>query len=207
MFYSDHVGQLSFYSAEASPPRVIDLAGVLCGPGQTVGFGGGTAARLSAVVADRWRAVALAAAFADRGVQAEIGTTDEGHPLVRTAFRIDLVELADRWLRGAVKSVPERFAVDGVILRLWALAAGHWSDAGYLFGLDPHSPQTHEPLADALTRAGVPVALLGARGGGPALRVTGARRLARLVELVGQPPRGIPAQQWPSVVRRAPVGV
>jgi hypothetical protein len=202
MFYSDRVGQLSFYSAEASPPRVIDLAGVLCGPGQTVGFGGGTAARLSAVLADRWRAVALAAACADRGVHAEIGVTDEGHPLMRTAFRVDLVELATRWTRGAVKSAPERFTLDGVTLRLWALAAGRWSESRYLFGLDPHNPQTHQPLADALTRAGVPVALLGVRGGGPALRVSGSRRLARLVELVGEAPRGIPAHDWPAIASR-----
>lgn len=199
------MGQLSFYSAEASAPRVADLAGVLCGPGRMVGFGAGTAARLSVVVEPRWRAVALVAAFAERAVRGVVTSTDDGRYLVRTAFRTDLVDLATRWLggppsgepAGPIKSVPERFAVDGVTLRLWALVAGQWSESGYLLGLDPDSPHTHRPLADALVRAGLPIALVDA--GGPALRVSGVRRLARLVELVGDAPSGVPGHDWPAV--------
>lgn len=194
------MGQLSFYSAEASPPRVADLAGVLCGPGEAVGFGGTTAARLSVALPQRWRAVALALACAERGVTADVTAAEDGNALVRTPFRVDLVDLAARWSRGAAKAVPEPFALDGVTLRLWALAAGRWSESGYLFGLDPRSPQTHEPLAAALVRAGVPVALLDERAGGPAVRVSGVRRLARLVELVGAAPPGVPAHDWPAAV-------
>lgn len=200
MFYSAAVGQLSFDSAEATPPSLADLAGVLCGPGQAVGFGGGAAARLSVVLADRWRAVALSAACAERGVDTVLSTSEDGHPLVRTAFRADLVPLAGRWLSGAAKSVPERFTLDGVTLRLWALVAGHWSESGYLFGLDPDCPRSHLPLVGALVRAGVPSALVGDQEGGPALRVSGLRRLARLVELVGEPPPGVPGHDWPAVV-------
>jgi hypothetical protein len=200
MFYSLGVGQLSFDSAEATPPRVADLAGVLCGPGQAVGFGGGAAARLSVVLADRWRAVALSSACAERGVDTVLTTSEDGHPLVRTAFRADLVPLAGHWLCGAVKSVPERFGLDGVTLRLWALVAGRWSESGYLFGLDPDCPRSHLRLVGALVRVGIPSALVEDQDGGPALRVSGVRRLARLVELVGDAPPGVPVHDWPSVV-------
>jgi hypothetical protein len=184
------VAQLSFYSAEACTPRVADLAGLLCGPGQAVSFGRGTAARVSVVVPERWRAGALARAFAERGVAAEVGISDEGHALVRTAFRVDLTALAASWLRGAVKAVPSGFDLDGAALRLWVLTAGRPAESGYLLGLDPHAPETHEPLQRALAMAGLPAALLGIRAGGPALRVVGRRRLARLLELVGDPPQG-----------------
>ncbi|RCW40191.1 hypothetical protein DFQ14_11271 [Halopolyspora algeriensis] len=192
------MGQLSFFSAEARLPRIADLAGILCGPGQAVGFGRGTAARLSVVVADTWRADSLVAACAERGVEAELGRSDEGYPLLRTAFRADLTELAGRWLRGAVKSVPSEFVPDGPVLRLWVLTAGH-PDAGggYSLGLDPHAPDTHAPLASALDRAGLPAKLVGPRGGGPVLRVSGRRRVERLAELVGPVPAGAVGRCWP----------
>lgn len=199
-------------------PRVADLAGVLCGPGQAVGFGAGTAARLSVVLAQRWRAAALVAECARRGVDAVASLTDDGEPFVRTAFRADLVGLATAWLpdpsggsrAGEGKRVPERFRIDGVTLRLWALVAGRWSEAGYLLGLDPLHPLTHEPLVTALALAGLPVVLVDAGAGGPAVRVSGVRRLARLVELVGAAPRGVPGHDWPAVVTgrrgRTPIG-
>ncbi|MEU6128650.1 hypothetical protein ABZ805_05690 [Saccharopolyspora sp. NPDC047091] len=191
--------QLSFFSAEARHPRVADLAGLLCGPGQAVGFGRGTAARLSVVVVDDWRARSLVRACDDRGVAAELGRSEEGHPLVRTAFRADLTGLAGQWLRGAVKSVPADFAPDGAALRLWALAAGRPVPGGYLLGLDPHAPETYEPLAVALARAGLPARCMGPRAGGPALRVTGRRRIERLAELVGPTPDGAIERTWPLV--------
>lgn len=202
------MGQLSFYSADANAPRVTDLAGVLCGPGQATGFGAGTAARLSVVLDQRPRARALLAACAERGVEAFAGPTEDGRVQVRTAFRTDLVDLAAAWLgdtpdgplTGTVKSVPERLRLDGVTLRMWALVAGRWSESGYLLGLDPVSPQTHQPLVDALVLAGLPVGLVDAAAGGPAVRVTGVRRLARLAELVGDAPPGLPAHDWPAVV-------
>lgn len=191
--------QLSFFSVDARPPAVDDLAGLLCGPGQAVRFGRGGAARLSVVVPDAWRVVALAAECATRGVIAELARSDSdgGLPLLRTAFRADLAELAATWIRGAVKAVPDGFVPDGPALRLWAQAAGRCDGRGYLLGLDPHAPDTHEPLAAALARAGLTPVPLGARGGGPALRITGRRRLNRLVELIGAPPDGAPDGVWP----------
>ena len=189
--------QLSLFSAEARRPQVRDLAGLLCGPGQTVGFGRGTAARVSVVVTELWRARSLVAACAERGVDAEVSSSEEGHPLVRTAFRADLTELATDWLRGAVKSVPAGFVPDGAALRIWTVAFGGFASGGYLLGLDPHAPSTHHPLASALTRSGLPARLTCPRGGTPALRLSGKRRLERLAELVGPTPAGAFERTWP----------
>lgn len=194
------MAQLSFFSAEANTPSVADLAGLLCGHGQVVSFGN-TAARLSVVVDEQWRADALAEAFAERGVEAELTVSEEEHPLVRTAFRADLIPLATAWTKGAVKAVPVGLTLDGARLRLWALAAGRWSDGGYLLALDPHAPDTHEPLGGALARCGLAATMLGARGGGPGLRVSGQRRLNRLAELVGLPPVEPAQAHWPVVSR------
>jgi hypothetical protein len=192
------VAQLSFFSAEAQEVRLDDLAGLLCGPAQVVRFGASATARLSIVLPDPSRAPALRDEAARRGVDTELTRSDSGSPVLRTAFRRDLVELATRWCRGAVKAVPEDFALDGALLRMWVLAAGVPDRrSGYLLGLDPHAPDTHQPLADALTRLGLPVMRLGPRGGGPALRIAGSRRLGRLAELVGPPPRLAPVRHWP----------
>jgi hypothetical protein len=194
------VAQLSFFSAEANPPALGDLAGLLCGQGQVVSFGG-TAARLSVVVDAPWRAEAIAAACAERGVDTELTTSEEGNPLVRTAFRADLIGFVVDWTRGAVKAVPPGLTLDGATLRLWAMAAGAWSDGGYLLTLDPRAPDTHEPLGGALARCGLAATMLGVRGGGPGLRISGQRRLNRLAELVGAPPKQAPQGEWPVVSR------
>ena len=188
---------MSFFSADARHPRVADLAGLLCGQGQVVSFAK-MAARLSVVVDEPWRAEALAAALVDRGIEPELATSDEGYPLVRTAFRSDLTGLACAWTKGAVKAVPAGSALDGPALRLWALAAGSWRDNGYFLGLDPRAPDTHEALAAAVSTAGLPVSLLGVRGGAPGLRLNGRRRLARLNELVGDPPTHAARPHWPT---------
>lgn len=198
MFYASAVGQLSFYSAEARQPGVADLAGLLCGPGQALGFARGTAARVSVVLEEPWRARPLSMACAERGVKADVGTTEEGRAMVRTAFRVDLTWLAADWLRGAAKAVPPDFQLDGAVLRLWALASGRWVESGYFLGLDPDAPGTHEPLRAALSASGLPSTLLDAPNGGPALRVIGRRRLARLAELVGSAPQGVEDRTWPA---------
>ena len=120
---------------------------------------------------------------------------------MRTPFRADLVPLAMAWTRGAVKAVPPGLALDGAALRLWAMAAGRASDGGYLLALDPHAPDTFEPLGGALARCGLAATMLGVRGGGPGLRVSGLRRLNRLAELVGGPPVESAQSHWPVVSR------
>jgi hypothetical protein len=106
---------------------------------------------------------------------------------------------ASTWIRGAVKAVPEGFTLDGPTLRLWALAAGVPDRrAGYLLGLDPFAPQTHVPLAAAVTALGLPTLRLGPRGGGPALRISGIRARRRLAELVGEAPESAILDYWPT---------
>jgi hypothetical protein len=192
------VSQLSFFSAESVPPAVADLTGLLAAAGQVVMVGGG--ARLSVVVDERWRAQALAEMITEAGLEAEIARTDEDNPLVRTAVDVRLVGIATDWTRGAVKMVPPQWLPGARELRAWTLAAGFPEADRYLLGLDPHAPDTHSPLASALMRVGIAPTLIGTRGARPALRISGRRRLSRLVETVGEPPNLIEAlQAWPRI--------
>ena len=189
------VSQLSMFSAEARPPQVSDLAGLLCGPGQIARFGAGDQARLSIVLPDPARAPAVAAACAATGIPVTTVRTESGGVALRTAFRCDLVGLASAWTRGAVKSVPAGWQLDGPALRMWALAAGRPDErGGYLLMLDPHAPETHVALVAALTRAGIPPARVGRE---PALRISGTRRVRMLVELVGPVPPRAETADWP----------
>lgn len=192
------VSQLSFFSAESVPPSVTDLTGLLAGPGQIVVTGG--AARVSVVVDAHWRAVALAELISEAGLLPEITRTEEDTPLVRTAVDPRLRVLADAWTRGAVKNVPPQWLPGPRELRAWTLAAGAAEADRYLLGLDPHAPDTFAPLASAMMRVGIAPTLIGTRGSRPALRITGRRRLARLVENVGEsPPDPQALAQWPRV--------
>jgi hypothetical protein len=196
------VSQLSFFSAEAVPPSVADLTGMLAAPGQVVlvGQGDGRAARLSVVVDELWRAQALAEMIAEAGLEPEIGHTDENTPLVRTAVDRRLSSIAVEWTRGAVKTVPSHWLPGPRELRAWTLASGTPEADRYLLGLDPHAPDTHSALASAMMRVGIAPTLIGTRGAHPALRISGRRRLTRLVENVGEPPGDTDAfQQWPRV--------
>jgi len=186
---------MSLFSAETAPAGPADLAGLLCGPGQIVRFGTGETARLSIVLAEPSRAAPVVDACGVAGVDLSVVSTESGSVAVRTAFRRDLVGLAEQWTRGAAKVVPVGMQLDGRTLRLWALAAGRPDErGGFLLALDPHAAQTHLPLVAALTRLGLPPARV-ARGTG--LAISGTRRMQRLVELIGSPPPGLAAQQWP----------
>ncbi|TXI53438.1 hypothetical protein [Mycolicibacterium mageritense] len=197
------MSQLSFFSAESVPPAVTDLTGVLAGPGQIVVVGSGEkqTARISVVVDEPWRTDALAEMFGQAGLAAEIARTDENTPLVRTALDPQLVPIAREWTRGAVKTVPPTWLPGSRELRAWALAAGEpEADDRYLLGLDPHAPDTHAPLASAMMRVGIAPTLIGTRGSHPALRISGRRRLSRLVENVGEPPGDAAAlAHWPRI--------
>ncbi|OBK96838.1 hypothetical protein A5645_07670 [Mycobacterium asiaticum] len=192
------MSQLSFFAAESVPPAVEDLCGLLAAPGQVVVVGSG--ARLSVVVEESWRAQALAEMIREAGLVAEITRTDEDTPLVRTGVDPLLRPIAAEWTRGAVKTVPPRWLPGPRELRAWTLAAGNPEGDRYLLGLDPHAPDTHSPLASAMMRVGIAPTLIGTRGTRPALRISGRRRLSRLVENVGDPPDSSEAvAQWPRV--------
>jgi hypothetical protein len=185
-------GQLSLFGADTGPAGLDDLDGLLAGPGQVVRGPGG--ARVSVIVADPWRVAALAAEYAARGLKSELGHTEDGQPAVRTAFDPALEPLAVRWMRGSRKAVPSGFVLDGPRLRCWALAAGRADPGGYLLALGPHDRPTWRAMGKALAAAGFPAEFVGPRAHGPGYRITGARRLIRLAELLGVPPDGA---DWP----------
>lgn len=155
---------------------------------------------MSVVVDELWRARAIADMIVEAGLAAEITRTEEHTPLVRTAVDVRLTGIASGWTRGAVKTVPANWLPGPRELRAWTLAGGAPDDDRYLLGLDPHAPHSHSVLASALMRVGIAPTLIGTRGTRPALRISGRRRLSRLVENVGEPPEDIEAMRaWPRI--------
>ncbi|MFC9519239.1 hypothetical protein ACFTSD_26220 [Nocardiaceae bacterium NPDC056970] len=194
------MAQLSFFSAESVPPAVTDLGGLLAAQGQVVVSKDG--ARVSVVVDSMWRAEAIAVLMAEADLEPEIGRSEEGRPLVRTASVPHLTDLAARWTRGAVKSVPAGWIPGAREQRAWVLAAGRVEADGqrYLLGLDPHAPDTHVVLAQSLMRAGVAPTIVGIRGSAPGLRISGRRRLMHLAENIGEAPDDPDARRnWPHI--------
>lgn len=194
------MAQLSFFSAESMPPAVTDLGGLLAAQGQVAVSKDG--ARVSVVVDSLWRAEAIATLMAEADLEPEIGTSAEGRPLVRTASVPHLIDLAARWTRGAVKSVPPGWIPGAREQRAWVLAAGRVEADGqrYLLGLDPHAPDTHVVLAQSLMRAGVAPTIVGIRGSTPGLRISGRRRLMHLAENIGEAPDDPDARRnWPHI--------
>lgn len=190
--------QFSLFGAEAAAPALEDLDGLLLAGGRWVRSG--DAARVSVVVADRWRADALVAAFADRGVDGPDAVVDAANGFgVRTAFTSVLAPQAARWTRGANQGLPAGFRLGPGGLRMWATATGRRDEVGYLLTTDEPDDRTHQAGGAQLSRLGVAAVSLGQRGG-PGWRVTSARRLRRLVELLGPPPPGGEAD-WPGVDR------
>lgn len=187
-------GQLSFFTAGIRPPAVSDLEGLLFGAAQVVRLGG--TARLSVLVEERWRVDAVRAAFAERDLRGE-AVEEDGVISVRTPFSRVLLPVAERWVRGAMKSVPAGMNLDGAQLRMWAIGAGRRDEYGYLLRVSPHDPPVWDAAGAALARAGVAGAFVGPRAGGPAYRVTGRRRLFRLREYVGDRPAPAIAESWP----------
>jgi hypothetical protein len=188
------VTQFSLFGAEATAPTLADLDGLLLAGGHWVL--GRDGARLSIVVADRWRADELAAAFAARGVAGpEPVVPAEAGFGVRTGFDQQLSAAAGRWRRGANEGLPAGFRLEAGGLRLWAVAAGRRDEPGYLFGTAAADDPRHTAAGAQLARLGVAAVSLGVRGG-PGWRITSARRLRRLVELLGPAPAG-GAADWP----------
>jgi hypothetical protein len=188
--------QLSLFGVEARGPALTDLEGLLAGPGQVVRMGG--TARVSVVVRDLWRARVLVLEMRARGLSATCVATAEEHIGVRSAYSTALAPLGRAWLHGAVKTPPRDFTLDGRRLRLWLVAVGTRDDLGVSLALGENDEASWGPAGAALAALGLAPALLGPRAGGPAYRITGRRRLARLGELVGEAPPGAPADLWPA---------
>ncbi|MGI8696441.1 MAG: hypothetical protein ACR2JQ_07295 [Mycobacteriales bacterium] len=192
--------QLSFFTGDAQPPGIDALEGLLAGPGQLVRRD--RSARLSLVLADGWRADAVQVAFEARGLAPErrdaAGERSSARLVtVRTAFDDRLAVLAARWTRGAMKRPPTDLVLDGPRIRLWTVAAGEPTPGGYLLRLAGVDADGWGTCGGALAAAGLTGTLVGPRAGGPAVRITGRRRLSRLRESAGEPPPG-GAAQWPA---------
>lgn len=187
--------QLSLFESDGAEASVDDVDGLLCGTAHVVRQGHG--ARVSVLLDEVWRAEALCAELDLRELDGtyEINR-DEGSALVvRTALTERLLPIADRWQPGRRRSGVVRLT--GGALRLWVLCAGRRSESGYLLGLSP-SEELRWPLAGAaLAATGLTATLVGPRGGGPAYRVTSAKRLTRLAALVGTRPDTAPDYLWP----------
>jgi hypothetical protein len=220
---------MSLFGADVVPARPVDLEGLLAGPGQVVRMGG--TARISVIVDEAWRARTLLAEFALRGLaatgqrtSAATGQPDgagagdaavAGHIGVRTAFSASLAPIAARWLRGALTRPPEDFDFNGQMLRMWFIAAGqpHGPQRPGRSGAMPSSravtlrlsatDQSAWPaVGAALRRAGLPAELIGPRGGGPAYRIVGTRRIAGFLELIGSRPESVPESAWPRTISK-----
>jgi hypothetical protein len=191
------VSQLSLFAADAQPPSPADLEGLLAGPAQLARRG--DSARLSVRV-DAWRADVLTAQLdIQLGITAETvaGELSES-PVVRTPFLTALRPLAERWTRGSVKRTPDGWRLDGRRLWWWCVTAGRGYDGvGYTLALGAGDELVWPGVGAALAAAGLAAVFVGPRADGPAYRITGRRRLGRLRELVGDPPTGTPAHDWP----------
>lgn len=185
--------QLSLFNSDGAAPALVDLDGLMFGTGHVVSRGGES--RVSVLVADSWRANALLAEFEARGLVGEVETNGRHLLSVRTSFTPDLVPLASRWEPSARRETSAH--ATAAALRLWVTASGRPDDVGYLLRLAPSEPGRWERAGAALSSLGLAGPLLGPRAGGPAYRVTSARRLHRLHELVGTRPLDVPPDAWP----------
>lgn len=194
-------GQLSLFGVEAAQPAPADLEGLLAGPGQVTRMGG--TARVAIVVAERWRALALLAEARARGLAASATARPDGSVDVRTAYAAVLAPLAARWLPSGAKDAPQPLRLDGLRLRLWMMAAGYHDGGSVRLYLGPGEERVWVAVRRALAGLGLSAELVGTdptpedAAAGPAYRITDRRRLARLAELVGEPPPSAPPGAWP----------
>jgi hypothetical protein len=185
--------QFSLFGAAAAEPARDDLDGVLLAGGHWVRNAG--TARLSVVVADVWRADALAEEFDARGLAgADTIVPAEGGWSVRTVFTTELAESAARWSRGADEGPPLGFVLTAGGLRLWTAAAGVRDGGGYLLGTDRPDSALHLVAGAQLSRLGL--AAVSVVRGGPGWRITSVKRLRRFAELVGPAP-SLAGPDWP----------
>jgi len=187
--------QFSLFGAEVAEPVPDDLDGLLLAGGDWVRTGS-SAARLSVLVTESWRAEALGQEFAARNLSSDTADAPGGLIAVRTELTGSLLAHAARWTKGASTRVPADLGLTAAALRLWAIASGRSEEAGYLLLMaDPDGP-LHRAGGAQLARLGLTAVDIGMRGG-PGWRITSAKRLRRLAELVGAPPPGS-AGNWPT---------
>lgn len=166
--------QLVIFSADSARPSTRDLAGLLVGAAYVTTMGG--TARVSVKVDAAWRVHALAAEFAARGLSIAWEQSQDAF-LVHTSYST------------ALRGLDPPSFLDGCRLRLWFAAAGRVDAGSIVFKL----ANNHALARRALT----PLGLDGAIERGPAIRIGGADKVARLADLIGQRPPSAPETAWP----------
>ena len=106
---------------------------------------------------------------------------------VRTAYSRRLNGLARAWPQASAQ-----LFLSGPRMRLWVAAAGGPRRGGYALGLDP--AKDRHVVEAALVRAGLAGRV---SDDGRRYLITGARRLRRLAEMVGERPSAAPEEFWP----------
>ncbi|MEO7260782.1 MAG: hypothetical protein ABI047_05945 [Jatrophihabitantaceae bacterium] len=187
--------QFSLFGAEAADPLVEDLDGVLLAGGDWVRTDGDSAARLSVLVAEDWRAQALQSEFFSRGLASDTAEAPGELIAVRTEITTLLGPHALRWTKGAHLRPPTDLALNASGLRLWAIAAGRAEEAGFLLRMADPDGTLHRAAGAQLARLGVAAIEVGSRVG-TGWRVTSVKRLRRLAELIGAAPAGC-GRDWP----------
>src|SRR4030095_7718604 len=107
--------RLSLLGAGAPSPEPADLAGLLLAGGEITRQG--DLAQVSIVVHHPWRAAAIVAECARRGVAATAVSTVDVPIGVRTAFAGALGPLAQAWTDDLGRRPPRSFSLDGRVLR------------------------------------------------------------------------------------------
>ncbi|HEY9484235.1 MAG TPA: hypothetical protein VIR00_14875, partial [Micromonosporaceae bacterium] len=134
----------------------------------------------------------------ERGFAATCVATVDEHLGVRTPYSATLSPIAAAWLRGALKLPPPGFAMNGRRLRLWTVAAGYRDGSDLTLRLGRCEDAVEIIMQRALGAVGLPTEILaGNARSGPALRISGRRRLARAAEIIGDPPPIAPEGAWP----------
>lgn len=192
----NHGVQFSLFGAEAADPVIEDLDGLLLAGGDWVRLEQDSAARLSVLVADKWRAAALQRELAARLLASDTVEAPGGLIAVRTEITELLSSHAARWTRGACLRVPPNLVLSASGLRLWTITSGRADEAGYLLAMADSDGPLHRAAGGQLAKLGVAAIDVGIRGG-PGWRITSAKRLRRLAELLGEPPAGAEGD-WPA---------
>ncbi len=190
--------QFSLFGAAAAEPALGDLDGLLVAGALWVRSGNGAddRARLSVLVDAEWRVSALLGELAERGLVGERAEAEGGLMAVRTAFLATLVPAAERWTHGARIGPPADLVLSAMGLRLWTIATGHRDELGFLLGTPAIDTVTHRSAGAQLAALGIAAVAIGERSR-PGWRLTGAKRLRRFAELVGERPSGC-GMDWPS---------
>jgi hypothetical protein len=136
---------------------------------------------------------------ARRGLAATSVATPTTSISVRTAYAPALAPVAARWLVEGGLRIPSDLRLDGRVLRLWAQAVGYVGAGGYVLPVRAGSEEEVQAVGAALAALGLGGQLAVSRGSHQcSYRFVGKRRLARLTELIGDPPKHAPALVWPS---------